>query len=80
MLNVARDRILRYQQRLQWIVERIENLPPLDENNTNFDFFLDSLFYRLQTSIDGIMDIVAMLCKDLGEEVGDDYNNLETLN
>lgn len=26
-----------------------------------------------------MMDVVAMLCKDLGEEVVDDYNNLENL-
>ena len=42
-------------------------------------FLMDALFYRLQVSIDAAMDIVAMLSKDLGITVKDDYSNIDEL-
>lgn len=65
-----------YKRKLEFIIDKITNLPEnLDENY----FFLDALFYRLQISIDATMDVVAMLCKDLGITVKDDYSNLDAL-
>ena len=40
---------------------------------------MDALFYRLQVSVDAAMDVVAMLCKDLGITVKDDYSNINEL-
>ena len=42
-------------------------------------FHVDALFYRLQVSIDATMDVIAMLCKDLGITVKDDYSNIDEL-
>lgn len=65
-----------YKRKLEFIIDKITNLPEkIDENY----FFLDALFYRLQISIDATMDVVAMLCKDLGITVKDDYSNLDAL-
>ena len=40
---------------------------------------MDALFYRLQVSIDAAMDVIAMLSKDLGVTVKDDYSNIDEL-
>lgn len=37
------------------------------------------LFYRLQVSINASMDVIAMLCKDFGIKVKDDYSNLDQI-
>ena len=79
MLNLEKDRHSQYQRKLQWIVQRINELPPLIDNDKYYEFLLDSLFYRLQTSIDAVMDVIAMICKDFGESVGDDYSNIDFL-
>lgn len=70
------NRIEQYKRKLEFIIDKITVLPDkLDDNK----FFLDALFYRLQISIDASMDVVAMLCKDLGITVKDDYSNLDEL-
>lgn len=70
------NRIEQYKRKLEFIIDKITVLPEkLDDNK----FFLDALFYRLQISIDASMDVVAMLCKDLGITVKDDYSNLNEI-
>ena len=69
-------RIEQYHRKLEFIIDKITVLPNNIEENI---FFLDALFYRLQVSIDAAMDIVAMLCKDLGITVKDDYSNIDEL-
>lgn len=70
------NRIEQYKRKLEFIIDKITVLPEkLDDNK----FFLDALFYRLQISIDASMDVVAMLCKDLGITVKDDYSNLDEI-
>ena len=69
-------RIDQYRRKLEFIVDRITILPKNVEENI---FFLDALFYRLQVSVDAAMDVVAMLCKDLGITVKDDYSNINEL-
>ncbi len=79
-MDLETERNEQYQRKLEWILDQISILPPLeDESNENYHFFLDALFYRFQTAIDATMDVVAMLCKDIGESVSDDYNNIEML-
>lgn len=70
------NRIEQYKRKLEFIIDKITVLPEkLDDNK----FFLDALFYRLQISIDASMVVVAMLCKDLGITVKDDYSNLDEI-
>ena len=65
-----------YRRKLEFIIEKISVLPDnLDEDK----FHVDALFYRLQVSIDATMDVIAMLCKDLGITVKDDYSNIDEL-
>ena len=65
-----------YKRKLEFILEKITNLP---ENYEENEYYIDSLFYRIQISIDAVMDIIAMLCKDLGITVKDDYTNIDEL-
>ena len=70
------ERKSQYKRKINFIAERINNLPEHPEEN---EFLIDALFYRLQITIDASMDIIAMLCKDLGIKVEDDYSNIEHL-
>ncbi|MGV9199849.1 MAG: DUF86 domain-containing protein [Promethearchaeia archaeon] len=65
-----------YERKLNFIVEKIENLPRNPKKN---EFYMDALFYRLQVAIDASFDLIAMVCKDMGIKVNDDYSNLEEL-
>lgn len=38
-----------------------------------------AVLYSILTAVEAVMDIVAMLVKDLGFEVGDDYSNIKKL-
>ena len=66
----------RYIRKLEFIADKITVLP---ENVKDNIFLMDALFYRLQVSIDAAIDIIAMLSKDLGITVKDDYSNLDEL-
>jgi len=65
-----------YKRKLEFIIEKITRLP---ENVKEDEFYIDALFYRLQVSIDAVMDVIAMLCKDFGITVEDDYTNIDEL-
>ena len=65
-----------YKRKLEFIADKVAVLP---ENLDDNIFMVDALFYRLQVSIDAAMDIVAMLSKDLGISVKDDYSNIDEL-
>ena len=65
-----------YNRKLEFIIDKLSLLPDNVEENI---FYVDALFYRLQVSIDAAMDIIAMLCKDLGITVKDDYSNIDEL-
>ena len=65
-----------YSRKLEFIIDKISLLPDNIEENI---FYVDALFYRLQVSIDAAMDVIAMLCKDLGITVRDDYSNIDDL-
>ena len=70
------NRSEKYFHKMEFILEKINILPDnLDSN----PFLIDALFYRFQVSIDAAMDIVAMLCKDFGINVNDDYSNIDEL-
>ncbi len=69
------DRKLRYQQKINFVAEKIGNLPKEFDNSIK----VDATFYRIQTAIDACLDLVAMLVKDKGLEVSDDYSNIHLL-
>lgn len=69
------NRVEKYLRKISYITENLSNLPPYDENQ----YYMESLLYRLHTSIDAVMDLVAMLVKDLGKEIKDDYSNITAL-
>lgn len=66
-----------YKRKLEFIIDKITHLP---ENLNDNEYYRDALYYRLQVAIDATMDVIAMLCKDLGVSVKDDYSNLDELN
>jgi len=68
------DRKEKYFRKINFILEKIENLPEFEN-----DICRDAYFYRVQVAIEAMMDVVAMLTKDVGKEVKDDYSNIETL-
>lgn len=68
-------RVERYREKIEYIVEAFDQLPPKPEHPIE----ISGTFYNLHTSIEAAMDIIAMLVKDLGKKVEDDYHNIETL-
>lgn len=73
---MSMKRVDQYIRKLEFIVDKITVLPNDFKENV---FYMDALFYRLQVSVDAAMDVVAMLCKDLGITVKDDYSNIDEL-
>lgn len=69
-----KERQEQYQRKINLITEKLENLP---EKPTGL--LIDAVLHRLQISIEAATDLCAMLVKDLGETVGDDYHNLDLL-
>ncbi|RLJ01641.1 MAG: DUF86 domain-containing protein [Candidatus Aenigmatarchaeota archaeon] len=64
----------RYFDKINFILDKIENIPEFED-----DIKRDAAFYRMQIAIEASMDIVAMLTKDVGGKVGDDYANITFL-
>ena len=69
------ERHLRYRQKIDFIIDKIGDIP----NNVDSSLAIDATLYRVQTSIDALMDIIAMLVKDKGKSVSDDYGNINIL-
>ncbi|MFQ6072922.1 MAG: DUF86 domain-containing protein [Methanosarcinales archaeon] len=69
------ERLLKYRSKIDYILEKLENFPIITDN----DLLIDGIIYRVQTSIEAATDLAAMLVKDLGIGVEDDYTNLEKL-
>lgn len=70
------EREARYGDKMNFVVEKIESIP---KGNFNEDIIRDASFYKIQVGIEGVMDRAAMLVRDSGRDVGDDYHNLELL-
>lgn len=66
----------RYRDKINFITEKIGTLPKTNFDN---DIVKDAAFYKIQTAIECVTDIAAMLVRDMGKDVGDDYHNLEVL-
>lgn len=72
---MKRTRLIRYKEKSDYIITAIESTPDDPKN----DIEKSAAYYKLHTSIEAAMDIIAMLLKDLGKSVGDDYSNIITL-
>ncbi len=68
-------RIERYREKIEYIMEALNEIP----SNPEKPIEISGIFYNLLTSIESAMDISAMLVKDLGKRVEDDYSNLDIL-
>ena len=68
-------RLKRYHDKINYIVDNIEDLP-IDTKNK---FEKRGIFYSIQTAIESMVDLVAMLIKDLGVQVKDDEINITTI-
>jgi uncharacterized protein YutE (UPF0331/DUF86 family) len=70
-----KDRSARYRDKLNYIVDSLEliNVKPRNELEKS------GVFYRLHTSIEAAMDLIAMSVRDIGRKVEDDYSNIEIL-
>lgn len=65
-------RLKRYRDKINYIVDNIKDLP-IKPNNI---FEKRGIFYSIQTAIESVIDLVAMLVKDLGIQVKDDETNI----
>ncbi|WP_456478915.1 DUF86 domain-containing protein [Geoglobus ahangari] len=66
----------RYLEKLEWIEEEVNFTAGMDLNG---NVERRAVLYSILTAVEAAMDIVAMLLKDLGFEVGDDYSNIKKL-
>jgi len=68
-------RIKRYRDKIQHIFDYIQVLPLEPKNELE----KRGIFYSLQTSIEAMVDLIAMLVKDLGIQVKDDNINISEI-
>ena len=72
-MDELRDK--RYRDKIQHVFNYIQELPIEPKNELE----KRGIFYSLQTSIEAIVDLVAMLVKDLGIQVKDDNINISEI-
>ena len=65
----------RYKDKIQHIFDYIHDLPLIPKNELE----KRGIFYSLQTSIEAMVDLIAMLVKDLGIQVKDDNYNINEI-
>jgi len=65
----------RYSDKIQHIFDYIQELPLEPKNELE----KRGIFYSLQTSIEAMTDLIAMLVKDLGIQVKDDNINISEI-
>ena len=68
-------RIKRYHDKINHVIDYIKDLPIEPKNELE----KRGIFYSLQTSIEAIVDLIAMLIKDLGIQVRDDVTNISEI-
>ena len=62
---MEKSRCKRYKQKMHFIIDKLESIP----SPIKTDVEINATLYCLQVSIDGVMDISAMIVKDLGNDV-----------
>jgi uncharacterized protein YutE (UPF0331/DUF86 family) len=68
----------RYIKKISFLQERIQNLEQFSKKSLSA-LELDGIYYRIQTAIDCMMDLIAMILSDRGIQVLDDYSNIEKM-
>ncbi|MGV9203563.1 MAG: DUF86 domain-containing protein [Promethearchaeia archaeon] len=69
------QRILQYKEKIDFIWEKIQYF----DVRPNKKLMKWGLFYAVQTSIESLFDLIAMLVKDMGLQVKDDEDNVDAL-
>lgn len=69
------ERAVRYKDKIDYIVSSLEAIPEEPAG----DLEIRGIFYSLHTAVEAAMDLVAMLLKDRGKKIEDDYTNIEVL-
>ncbi len=65
----------RYKQKMNFIIDKLKSIP----ESIKTEVEINAMLYCVQVAIDAMMDIAAMLIKDIGNNVSDDYHNITTL-
>jgi len=68
-------RIKRYRDKIDHVVDYTKDLPIKPRNELE----KRGIFYSLQTSIEAVVDLIAMVTKDLGIPVKDDNSNISEI-
>ncbi len=69
------DRKTEYIEKIDYIIDSITVLP----RDLSKPFMKDALYYRLQSGIDTMANLVKMLCADLNIQMVNDSSNIEKL-
>jgi uncharacterized protein YutE (UPF0331/DUF86 family) len=69
------DRKYQYIEKIDYIIDSITVLP----RDLSKPFMKDALYYRLQSGIDTMTNLVKMLCADLNIQMINDATNIEKL-
>ena len=73
--HMEEKRVLRYREKIDFIVRSMESIPEKPKG----DLEISGVLYKLHTSIEAAMDLVAMVLKDRGEKIEEDYTNIGAL-
>jgi len=68
-------RIKRYRDKINYIIDKIKDL----QVNPKNDLEKNGIFYIIQTSIEAMTNIIAMLIKDMGIPVEEDSTNISEI-
>lgn len=74
-MNNEIPRKKRYREKIDFIVEKIESFPKKDLTSLE----KDGIFYGLIVIIEAAFDMTAMILKDVGKKVEDNYTNISSL-
>jgi len=69
------ERFLRYRSKISVVTEKLEGIGLEPRSSLE----RDAILFRVQVAVEATMDIIAMLVKDHGRDVRDDYHNIEVL-
>ncbi len=76
-MELSDERKNRYSSKIGYIIEKMYSLP---DNPAELDELgIEGVLYRVHTSIEAAVDLAAMLVRDIGFDVGDDYDNIDIL-
>ncbi len=76
-MELSDERKNRYRSKIGYIIEKMYSLP--DDTTELNELGIEGVLYRVHTSIEAAMDMAAMLVRDIGIDVGDDYDNIDIL-